>query len=255
MVSIFSGVIHSQPQFFLRRRRTDHAHVFLGEDETHKTTSFGYRVTHLTSMKPTLWGPPLWQAMFSCAWTCEDQSIHILREMLLEQIPLLLPCPQCRQHFVDNLSKVNRRAKSKLETPEEAFRWLWFLKDEVNKTLNRRSTSLPDITERHRLHQGVVDDVALADVLVLVAINAVKLHRVELFVSFCDSLVTLLPLPSDSQFLEVLEKIAGSRASCSSHSTSRNNVVASVVRAARAARVERGLNAFSMLHYQSVVDK
>lgn len=195
-------------------------------------------------MKPTLWGPPLWQAMFSCAWVCPPCSVDVLRDMLLEQLPLLLPCPKCRDHFAEHLPRVHRRAKGSPQSAEHAFRWLYLLKDEVNKSLQRRSVPLEDVVERHVFHGGVVDDVALGDVLVLMALNAVRLHREEIFVRFCHALATLLPLPDDSQFAQVLSGISQTRA---------RNVVPSAVRAARAARVERGLPAKPLAHYEAIV--
>ena len=44
-----------------------------------------------------------------------------------------------------------------------------------------------------------MDDVALGDVLVLMAITAEKLSRDAIFIEFCKHLFVLLPLPADSE--------------------------------------------------------
>lgn len=190
-------------------------------------------------MKPVLWGGPLWQALFGMAWTCDAKRMPLLRTLLTEQLPPLLPCASCRAHAVQHIPRVNRRAKGTPKSPGHAFRWLWYLKDEVNQTLRKPSLSLADLTERYVLHGGLVDEVAVADVLVLVALEAHELDRDDLCIELFHALAELLPLPIDSQF----------RASLASSS---RPVVAASVRAAKAARIERGLHAFSVAHYRSV---
>ena len=210
------------------------------------------------AMKPILWGAPLWQAMFSCAYTCSEAHFEELREMLLVQLPLLLPCEACRKHWVERLPHVNRRAHGEPRTPDGAVRWLYYLKDEVNKSIllsrfparlrdlvvrtSRASPPFDDVSARFALHGGAVDDVVLADVLVLVAINADRLKRQDVFEAFCVSLATLLPLPSDSQFVDHLRSFGRSRTS----------IVNRAVRAARAARTERGLPTFDAEHYKRI---
>lgn len=190
---------------------------------------------------PILWGPPLWQAMFACAWHCDAASFEHLYELLLRQIPLLIPCEKCRHHFATNKTTVDRRARGEPKTPEHAFRWLWYLKDEINRSLRRSSVSLDDVTERHLLHGGIVDDVALGDALVLVAIEARTLDRDDLFVSLCHTLTRLLPLPVDSELRRELEVAS-------------RPIVPAALRAAKAARIERGLPQMPLAHYRSMSD-
>ena len=213
-------------------------------------------------MRPTVWGPPLWQAMFACAWNCPADDFPILHALLLHQIPKLLPCELCRNHFVSHLPYANRRARGEPQSPQHAFRWLYYLKDEVNRSIamgmldrarlpseqirvieryltSRLSPSFLDITERYVLHGGVVDEVALGDVLVLMALTARQLKLDDVFVATCRSLATLLPLPHDSQFRQALARLEGP-------------VVTSAVDAARRARVERGLRTMTLAHYRNV---
>lgn len=192
-------------------------------------------------MNPVLWGPAVWQMLFACAWHCPQANADELRDLLLRLVPLLLPCRKCRHHYAQHRAVVNRRAHGEPKTPEHAFRWLWYLKDEVNRTLGRRSVSLDDVTERHVFHGGIVDEVALGDALVLVALEARALDNDALFLELCASLARMLPLPCDSQMRAALAAV-------------QRPVVPSALRVAKAARVERGLPELSLAHYRAASD-
>lgn len=206
--------------------------------------------TRARAMQPTLWGPALWQVLFACAWTCAAADFESLRTLALDVLPLLLPCAKCRQHFVDNRSRVNRRARGEPRSADEMFRWLWFLKDEVNETVRREASRAPPrggvqsvplarVRERYALHGGLVDDVLLGDTLVLVAIEAHREKRDELFLQLCALLARLLPLPKDSELR------------CHLENTTRGPIVNAALRAARGARVERGLPQLTLAHYKA----
>lgn len=189
-------------------------------------------------MKGVLWGPALWNAMFACAWWSTQSDMPQLHKLVTYLVPQLLPCEKCRDHYSRKLAKVNRRAKGDPKTPDHVFRWLYYLKDEVNSTLKTPSIEFSDLTERYALHGGVVDDVLLGDALVLVALNANDLQRDDLFLEMCESLAILLPLPTDSQFIKNLQLM-------------NRPIIPAAVRAAKAARVERGLRAFPLAHYRA----
>lgn len=189
---------------------------------------------------PHLWGPPLWQCLFACAWHGAD--FEALRELLFVQLPLLLPCEKCRHHLVANRPAATRKAGGEPRTSAQAFRWLWFLKDEVNRSLRPRQPSidLDDLRARYSLHGGVVDDVALGDALVLVALDARRRDLDDDFVRFCTaSLAVLLPLPADAELLLALRAM-------------QRPIVANAVRCAKASRVERGLPPLPEAHYRRI---
>ena len=192
-------------------------------------------------MEPALWGPAIWQVMFSCAWCCSSANFPVLRAFILEQMPMLIPCARCRQNFARHLNRVHKRAKGEPRSADHAFRWLWYLKDEVNLQLGRKSIRFDELVGRYVLHGGIVDDVVLGDTLVLLAISARASERDDLFIALCETLSTLLPLPADSEFLR--------HARCV-----QRPVVQAAVRVARAARIERGLKPLVLAHYMAVAD-
>jgi len=169
-----------------------------------------------------------------------------LHEVVFDLLPLLLPCEKCRRNFQQKIHKVHAACRfGDPKNSEDMFLWLWHLKKEVNKTATVRSGDLTfeNLCLRYKCSGGVVDDVALADTLVLTAISAHDLDRDAIFSKFCNVIASILPLPSDSQFAKVL-----------SNMKPQWSVVAQSTRAAKAARIERGLPSLSLKHYRTIAD-
>lgn len=191
-------------------------------------------------VQPTLWGPAAWQMLFMCTWNCSKRNFSKLTH-LVECTGELLPCCKCRNHFARNRLKVNRRTKGIPDEPRKMFYWLYCLKDEINKELRISSISFEDLTERCVYHGAVVDDVRIGDMLVIFAISANILEKHSLFIDMCELVADLLPLPSDSELVVHLRRIRSAF------------LVADTVKAARAARIERGLQPLTTGHYKSLV--
>lgn len=193
-------------------------------------------------MNPYLWGPGLWQALFACAWVAKPAAGQTLRRLILELLPLLLPCEKCFAHFMKKHGAVTVKAKGEPDTPERAFRWLWNLKNEINGTLHVRSIGMDDLAQRFLFHGPIVDDVLLGDSLVFLAMGAHESRRDDFFLEFCGILGSLLPLAEDSELLMALRSM-------------KRPVVAGAVRAAKAARIERGLKVFNHPHYKCMSEE
>ena len=200
-----------------------------------------------------IWGPGVWQALISCAWHLTHDTVPVFERTLRDEIPALLPCRKCRQHYQKNytaaLARSKRRARRQNEQApsERALDVVWCLKDAVNASLNVESAvSIGELATRCRASGAPVDDVLLADALVFMAVVADK-ARADIFVNLCESLSTLLPLPHDSQFGNVLASLQVPRRDVTS--------VAAAVRAATAARTERGLPVYTRTHYLSFAEE
>ena len=205
-----------------------HTHVATCHSDARGVTMhpfFVWRIRKTVEMvNSILWGPATWQMLFACAWHCQTQNFEHLYRLLFYEVASLLPCEKCRDHFEENIHIVNRTISKRVKsmssskghptTPKEMFMWLYFLKDRVNRTLSppqQSLLSLDELTERYVLHGGVVDDVALGDTLVLFAIGARKRNTDELFISMCQTLHHILPIPDDSRAEE------GSRVRAKAH--------------------------------------
>lgn len=163
------------------------------------------------------------------------------RDVLLRLIPQLLPCHDCRLHFRMHRSEVTKRAKGEPRTPEHAFRWLYHLKDEVNKSLTPPVVSVPlkELKARYSLHDGhILNDVEVADLIVLVAIEAKELKREEDFTRFCNVMAGMLPVALDS--------VLPSLMSCEP----RGAITAYAVDMAHSVRKSRGISCRTLKHYK-----
>lgn len=191
-------------------------------------------------MKATLWGPALWQAMFACTWSCPADEMDQLRTLLMELLPLLLPCQKCRRHYRLHAPKLLQRYGTP-RTPDRMFTWLYHLKDQINHSLGQRSIREIELRERMRYQGPLVDDIAFADCLVLIAIHAHALQRDDVFLAACAAFSHFLPLAQDSQFAQLLARPSRPIAQYAYTLT-------------RAARTERGLPCFRLKHYRELSD-
>ena len=188
-------------------------------------------------MHASVWGPPLWKAIFSAAWHVDDETVDILREVLLELLPVLLPCVTCRENYRKHVPAVHRQSKSRLRSPDEVMRWCWYMKNEVNKVTHHTSLPYDELVERYTFHKGILDEVEFADVLVIMALNARATKQDEAFVHFCRAMSEVLVLPHDSALAMSLNAVQAP-------------VVNSAVRCACATRMQHGHATLNITHYR-----
>lgn len=188
-------------------------------------------------MKPALWGPGLWHLMFSITWNCRDhESTPALMRVIFYHIPTLLPCKLCQEHYVKHRGGLNRRL-GEPKTSAEVLTWLYYLKDEVNKGLRTRSISLDELRQRFLLFGGRLDDVLVADTLVMLAIATETTGDEDVFIDFCTHLTRLLPLPADSELLRNLQRV-------------RRPVTAHAYRVCKNTRIEHGIRFPTLDHFR-----
>ena len=193
-------------------------------------------------MEPTMWGPGLWHILFSITWNCRNpQELPDLLRVILFSVPTLLPCRLCQQHYVRNHSSLKRRY-GEPSTAEEAFRWLYYLKDAVNKTLHTRSLPFEEFRTRYVTFGGNLDDVLVADTLLLIAIGNQDNADGDddVFIEFCLILSRLLPLPNDSELLKCL--------SCAC-----KPIVTHAYRACKRTRMEHGITFPTLSHVRKTL--
>ena len=99
---------------------------------------------------------------------------------------------------------------------------------------------MEDLRARYALHDGhVLNDVEVADVLVLVAIEAKALDRLDDYAAFCGLLAPMLPVGLDSELPCLLKD-----ARCAS------GALAYALQTAQVVRASRGFPARPMKHYK-----
>jgi len=188
-----------------------------------------------------LWGPQLWEALFACAFHCRKDRCDDLSALLHYHLGLLLPCEKCRKHFKTKVPRLDRKV-GQITSSADAVWWLYLLKSEVNRTERKTNMDFDSVQQFLLLSQGRVDDVKLADALVLVAVGAKKNKLEDVFVEFCQYLSSLLPLPPDSSLRVHLANL-------------RFPILTTTVSAAAATRIEHGLPTLSLKHYNTIADE
>ena len=158
-------------------------------------------------MRPQLWGPGMWHMLLVSAWHGKDETA--LSTMIQVLVPVLLPCAKCRQNYHRHTASLRKHRLFATEnegaslwltlTSRQWFVWVYLLKRAVNKTTREKDTPFQDVASRFYLHSGRVDDVLVADTLLMLALEWEGHRREEDdILALCQALSKLLPLPSDS---------------------------------------------------------
>lgn len=191
-------------------------------------------------MRPSLWGPAMWKLMFVCTWNVCESNVEEVRNFLLYIIPNIIPCTTCANHYTASIPEVNRKAKGKPGVRQHSFRWCWYMKDVVNRRLGITSIHLADFAERFFLYGLSINEVEVADVLVLVALKAREDNKDELFTQFCRTLYRLLPIHEETVFMYYLKHIE-------------RPILTGTLRLARATREFHGMPVEDLVKYKATV--
>lgn len=161
------------------------------------------------------------------------------RELLFEELPLILPCSTCRENMVAHVPVATKRCRTVPRTADQFFKWCWYLKHEVNRLTQHPSIPLSELVDRYVLHGPHVDEVELADVLMLFAISARQLNRDDVFISVCRKLSAVLPVQPDSALRRTLEVVE-------------RPIINAAHRCARNTRIQNGMRPLVIAHYRAV---
>lgn len=141
-------------------------------------------------MEPAIWGPKMWDVLFSCAF-------RLPRERAIELFGVmkdLIPCPRCRRHYQSHHERVA------IGTTQDApFRWLWTIRDMVNQTLGQRSLAFTQLELRHRTLSAPISAFDVLDCMAVMALVLDDAHcdaYWRAFALFRECLHTMTPLHS-----------------------------------------------------------
>lgn len=100
-----------------------------------------HTTTHFESIDPSIFaGPAGWRLIHSSAakFVPTDENKHGFK-MFIYGIRYSFPCPNCRKHFAENLTKFP--IDNYMESNETLFRWSYLMHNEVNKAKGVKSPS------------------------------------------------------------------------------------------------------------------
>ena len=190
-------------------------------------------------MHSSLWGPPIWKMMFACSWSMESHMVEVWRSILFDELPVLLPCATCRDNMIAHIPIATKRCRGIPETGDQFFKWCWYLKHEVNRLTKHPSIPLSELVDRYVLHGPHIDEVELADVLMIFAISSRNLKQDDVFISFCRHLAIVLPIQVDSALRQTLAVVD-------------RPIINAAHRCARNTRIQNGARALVIAHYRAV---
>jgi hypothetical protein len=121
--------------------------------------------------QPEIWGPIMWQFLFSLAYKCPETCIEDMTT-LLTLLDTLLPCSKCRTSYAEHRKRLDKVYKPFKNMRKVQF-WMFDMKNLVNKKLKRSTqVAFTDVDMKYRLFDYMISDINLADVFMFIALAA-----------------------------------------------------------------------------------
>ena len=92
------------------------------------------------SMRPSVWGPILWNTMHIISLGYPDDPSSELQDAaasFYRSLSSLIPCPLCREHYAKNIKQLPPATESKKALVE----WVWIIHNQVNQQLGKTEIS------------------------------------------------------------------------------------------------------------------
>ena len=92
------------------------------------------------SMRPSVWGPILWNTMHIVSLGYPDTPSQEMRDAassFYRSLSFLIPCPICRTHYASHLESTPPATESKHALVE----WVWAIHNKVNLDIGKREVS------------------------------------------------------------------------------------------------------------------
>ena len=99
-------------------------------------------------MEPNIWGPAAWLFLHSVTFQYPENPSHLDKEKyytFFRSIQNVLPCPNCREHYKQNLKDIPIR----LDSREDLVEWLIDVHNEVNKKNYKRELSYEEVYKNY----------------------------------------------------------------------------------------------------------
>lgn len=123
-------------------------------------------------MDPNVWGPCLWDLMFTLAFKTEPNAANIsdLQHLfiLLEHV---MPCSHCRRSYALYRKQVSPTSSITVSKHRSAALWLWTIHDMVNQKLGKICISFDRLERRHDATTFITHDLLALDVLTMIVLS------------------------------------------------------------------------------------
>lgn len=121
-------------------------------------------------MDPNVWGPPLWDTLFTLCFKCPPSTLSDLQTLfsLLEKV---IPCQHCRRSYTMYRKQVRPSTTIRSEVPDSAAMWLWTIHDMVNQKLGKICISFDKLRQRHDAMTMLTNDLTIVDLYCIMAFS------------------------------------------------------------------------------------
>lgn len=98
----------------------------------------------MSELKRSVWGPALWTILHTTAATLDDPDAFVA---LLQTLPRVLPCPECRQHSVEFMQV--SPPDTVIRDVESASRYVFDFHNAVSQRLGKPQADFKLLHARH----------------------------------------------------------------------------------------------------------
>ena len=136
------------------------------------------------NIDPNIWGPPMWNMLFTFAFALREDSLVPLQRLFL-LLEHLLPCAECRRSYIVFRARLDPGALITLSDSNSAAKWLWSIHDMVNQKLGKLAIGYEQLETRFHIFGCMTSDQHVLHILSLICIqfSSRKKEKVEMFVT------------------------------------------------------------------------
>jgi hypothetical protein len=146
---------------------------------------------------PTVWGPTLWDLIFSLAFQTEDM---VKFKEFVKLLAIALPCVTCRTSYSLHFESLKHIS---LNNKEETISWVYKLKRMVNAKLHKSECNIKkeEFMQKYIVYGHTIQGPNLMDTLVMISLasfdkHAEKLKRFFVLIGEMTSKFLTGPIPS-----------------------------------------------------------
>lgn len=119
-------------------------------------------------MDPNVWGPPLWDTLFTLCFRCPSSALPDLLT-LFSLLDKTIPCQHCRRSYAMYRKQVRPTTTIvQKDVPDAAAMWLWTIHDMVNQKLGKICISFDKLKQRHNAMTTLTNDLTVVDLFCII---------------------------------------------------------------------------------------
>ena len=112
-------------------------------------------------MPPDAWGPIFWDAMHIVSLAYPAQPTEADKagaRAFFESLGTVLPCPVCREHYIEKM----KTTPITLDSKGELIYWVWDIHNQVNTLLGKPTVTIDAFLNRMRKMGSIQTNVPIA---------------------------------------------------------------------------------------------